>query len=445
MTKPRKAMAQPDMGDIGKLMARLAAKHANITTASQAMATWRYLDFMDPNTGLPTIVQEYLIGARGFVAGRICQLRATYSKGKTSFCLLQYGAAQKQSNAFCYHVETEGSATPADRVFAIGANPDELLQSEQSSLEECLASIDELVCEIRGGFGGSIGVTGRNIKTVYTDPIDAKCEKPILIGVDSLSALGMQDKVDEDVADMSKVSQVAKTARIMREYFRDRVQRFNQNKVLLFLTTQETVKLEMGAKVFAGPQKTSVAAEAIGIHASFGIDFESAKWVDKKTGLRAGDVLKLTTFKNKVSPRNRTVELFITNNAGFDLIHSDANFLIEHPASPFADGAGIFTGEKLCYRTPQGIMCKVLSDKSFKSEEEFVRAFYDNKDVLMTAREGMRIRGFGFDFETKYGKYDNEGNLMSDVADPTLVPGVQPPPPDPDDRSPLARHFADGD
>ena len=418
--RPKKSVLPPEQGGskVSQLIGRLAAKHSNIMTAEQAMKNWTYIDFMDPKTGLPSIAQEWFIGARGFVAGRIAQLRATYSKGKTSYCMLQYGAAQKQYDAFCYHVETEGSATPADRIFAIGADPKTLLQAEHSSLEDCLASIDELVCEVRGGFGGSIGAAGRAVKTVYTDPIDPDCEHPILIGVDSLSALGRQERVETDIADLSKAAQIGNTARTMREFFKDRVQRFNQKKVFLMLTTHETVKIDVGVKAFAGPQKTSVAAEAIGIHVSYGIDFDSGKWMDKSKGIQIGDVIKLKTFKNKISPRNRAIELYLTTNNGFDLIHTDAEFLINHPASPFADGAGIFEGSKLCSRNAWGISCKPLSDKTFKSEEEFVRAFYDNTDMLNTIREKMRIRGFGFDFETKYDQYDSEGNLKEEVEEP---------------------------
>ena len=29
----------------------------------------------------------------------------------------------------------------------------------------------------------------------------------------------------------------------------------------------------------------------------------------------------------------------------------------------------------------------------------------------------MRIRGFGFDFETKYDQFDRNGNLKNEVAD----------------------------
>ena len=413
----KKEIATPANGGIAEFMQRMASRHSHVYTADEAIKKWRYLDFCDPRTGLPTISQEWFIGARGFVAGRIAQLRASYSQGKSSYCMLQYGAAQRKSGAYCMHVETEGAGMTPDRIYAMGVDPKQLLQLEIASLEDCLSEIDNMVCEFRGGFGGSTGATGRSVKTKYNDPIDPNCEHPIIIGIDSLSSLGKTEKVEQDIADISKATQISYTSKALREYFRDRVQRFVDTQTMLILTTQETTKIEMGMATFAGPKKTSIAAEAIGIHATYGIDFKSSAWKDNSKGIRYGDKLMLTTFKNKVSPRNRNLELFLTTNNGFDMIHTDAEFLISKPESPLSPSFGLVSYDDRAYRTPAGIMCRALQDHSFKSEEEFVRAFYDNTDLLMTAREKMRIRGFGFDFETKYDQFDRNGNLKNEVAD----------------------------
>jgi len=392
------------------LLKNLAAKNSGIETVTDMMKNVRYLDFCDPNTGLPTISQEWLIGARGFIAGRVTQLRATYSKGKSSYMYLQYGAAQRNSNAFCFHIETEGAAAPADRVRAIGANPNELLQVESNSLDDALSQVDTLVCEIRGGFGGMVGELGRSIKTKFTEPVDKDCECPILIGIDSLSALASEKEAEQDVIDVGKVSGIGSTARAMRKFFSSRVQRFRTTQTALFLTVQETVKIETGMAAMAGPKRTSIAAEAIGIYSTFGIDFGNAtRWYDKAKGIELGDVLHLTTFKNKWSPRYRTLDLYLTQNNGFDLIHTDADFLLNSPNSPFKSKQFAIlnaNGEPYeCYKHSHGITCTALRDKtqpSFANEEEFVRAFYDNEDLLMTVREKMRIRGFGHDWEKTY-------------------------------------------
>jgi hypothetical protein len=304
-------------------------------------------------------------------------------------------------------VETEGAASPADWVSSFGCDPEELIMSETKSLDECLALIDEVVCEIRGGFGGSVGDSGRASKTKYTDPLDAVMEHPIMIGVDSLSQLTQEEKVVQDVVDMSKTAQPGVMARKMREWFRLRVQRLHQCKACLFLTTHETQKIATGPAAFAGPQKTSVAQEAVGISSTYAYDVSVSKWTDNRTGDIRGNATNLKCFKNKWSGDKfggavREVQLFLDIGHGFDLIHSDAEFLMKHPASPFAEKFGLFDKSQVPVRTSAGIKCPLLSDKTFRSEEDFIRAFYANEDLLMCCRQALKLRGFGFDFETSW-------------------------------------------
>lgn len=389
------------------LLERLRVNHDNVDTSASAMSKVTYVDVWNPTKDLPSISQEYLVGARGWLAGRICQERATFSKGKSSFMYLQYAAAQKRHGAYCMHVETEGAASPADWVASFGCDPEELIMSETKSLDECLALIDEVVCEIRGGFGGSVGESGRATKTKYTDPLDAAMEHPIMIGVDSLSQLTQEDKVNQDVVDMSRTSQPGVMARKMREWFRLRVQRLHQSKACLFLTTHETQKIATGPAAFTGPQKTSVAQEAVGISATYAYDVRVSKWKDNRTGDILGNETTLTCFKNKWSGDKfggtvREVQLYLDIGHGFDLIHSDAEFLLKHANSPFAEKLGLFDRAQVPVRTSAGIKCPLLSAKTFKTEEEFMRAFYANEDLLMCCRQALKLRGFGFDFETSW-------------------------------------------
>ena len=413
---------------ISKLVGRLGSRGSSVQTATDMLRNQKYIDLIDPKTGLPCITLMWLFGARGMACGRISVLRALYSKGKTSFCMLMYGAAQRKSGGICYHVETEGAAPPPDRILALGANPNELLLGEHNSLEECLKSIDEVVCEVRGGFGGSESSTGRTIKTVYTDPIDAECVHPMLIGVDSLSALAKQDRAEKDVIDVERASQIAATARIMREFFRERAQRYHQKNVTLLLTAQQTTKLETGfaAKFSNGqPKKTSIAEDAVGNAGTYGFDFESSPWTDKHTGDKVGDIIRITSFKNKMAPRYRQVELYLSFTTGFDLVHTDVEFLTHHPASPFADGHAFGNEEKLCFPNTQGnIVCRPLREKPFKSEEEFLREFYSNEAVFRKCAEYLRLYGYGFPFEAELNPFWENGE-ENDKPEYDIVDGPE--------------------
>ena len=163
-----------------------------------------------------------------------------------------------------------------------------------------------------------------------------------------------------------------------------------------------------------GPQKTSVAAEAIGINATYAYDLRVSKWKNPSNGDILGNETMFTCFKNKWSGDKfggviREVALHLRVGRGFDLVHSDAEFLIKHPNSPFAEKAGLFERGQVPQRTSAGIKCTLLSDRTFRSEEDFIRALYANEDLTMALREALRLRGFGFKFESSWKQQDADG------------------------------------
>ena len=378
------------------LVARMQQSGTSICTASQAMDKWRYIDFANPQADLPSLTLEWCFGARGLLAGRIMQLRATYSKGKSSFMYYMYACAQRPKiDGYCFHVETEGAAAPPDFVASFGCNPNNLAIAEINSLEDCLGRIDEVIREIRGGSKGSIDPeTGRPKKTIYTDPLDSEMKAPILVGIDSLSSLGIDSKVEQDIMDMTKRGGISAHTLILRDYFRNRVGLYRDSQALALFATHETAKIETGVKSHGGPKKSSLAQEAIAIHGTYAADFDSTVWQDKEAGVQLGSKISVYTTKNKLSPRYRKIEMFMRTNMGFDLIESDVNFLVGHAASPFTKDE--------CKRVNGGVKCTPLNDKTYKSGEDFLRALYGNTDLISAIREKMRIRGFGFKFETDY-------------------------------------------
>jgi hypothetical protein len=274
-----------------------------------------------------------------------------------------------------------------------------------------VAQLDTTVAEIRGGFGGSVDPkTGRKKKTKFTDPLDPDMESPIVMGIDSLSSLGLKGQVDEDVADITKSAALALHSRKLREYLRDRVGRFKQTQTLMMLTSHETAKIKTGPG-YGGPEKSSLAQEAIGIHATYAIDFRAKKYMDKEKGAQLGDIVTVITTKNKLAPKNRELNLYLVWDEGFDLAKTDAEFLLKHPASPF-------TAEE-CKRHSHGITCKPLRDKAFKDEYEFMEALYADAELVLAIREKLRIRGYGFEFEAKYVPSAEE--IEDNKDDPEIV------------------------
>lgn len=417
---PRKKLdTGPEKGSMKSFINRLRQNGVSVTTAEEYSKSWRYLTFVDPKTGLPSIAHEYLIGAAGFRAGTVNQLRGLAATGKSSICMMEYASAIRNGGAFCAHIETEGGGMTNTRTAEFGLSPDNLAIPEEDensekkgmSFEDVVKVVDTVRCAVRGGLGGSTNDLGRKSASKFRreDAEDPDCTKPILIGIDSLSNLGKEDDTQQDVSDMSKAKQPGWLPRQVKAWLRAKAKVYEKDLLTLFLTSQETVKIATGASSFMPPEKTSVAGDAIKFFDTVAIDVSCKDWKDK-SGIKVGREMMLKTFKSKLScAAGRRVSFFLTDHDGFDMIHTDAEFLLGKD-SPFADGTGIFPGTRLCYRHAGGITCRPLGDAAFKTEEDFVRAFYANKEVLDTVRNGLRIMGYGLPHETKYkSQFDENG------------------------------------
>lgn len=365
--------------------------------ASDITKNWRYIDFINPKNDLPCISLEWLFGARGFIAGRMLVFQASYSKGKTSLMTLFYGMGQKTSNAYCFHSETEGAPPPEDRIYALGCDPEELILIQAKSLERCMQDFDNIVAILRGGWTDDDGMNiGKKLRGL-DEPLDPECLYPAMGGIDSLSALGMDAEVNEVVGDETKTSAVAGHARKVSNWLAKRCgSRWSTAQTFVMLAVHEKENIG-GMPSFGESKGTFKGEKPIGFHSTWITRLNSGKWKNTTTGESNGIKIFLEVTKNKVSDANKKIELYLTKTDGFDLIQSDYDFLSKNKNSPIKVSRG-----------GSSIVCKDLSSKSFKSEEELVRAFYDNTDLLMTTRENLRIRGFDFDFERNYKNQNKE-------------------------------------
>lgn len=407
---PRKKKVEAEgHGGLASLMATLQssvdADDVVVSTASKMYKEQQWIPFLDPITGTPCLTLSFLAGCKGVPVGRIAQLRASYSAGKSSFLYYMYacatrGRSEGDEKAWIGHIETEGAPNPPDYISRFGLDPNAFLYMSANSLGAVFTTLDSFVCGVRGGFGGSIGDTGRLRKTTFTNPIDPTNRFPIILGVDSFSALGDKKEASQDVLDISSSGAMAYISRELRRYLRDRQQRFARCNATLFVTSLETAKVATGPMCYGGPQKSALGQEALAGAMSFGFDVSDKPW--KESGVTLGSIQTLKTFKNKFAPRYRAIEMFRKDLGGYDIIETDCNFLLNHPESPFAPGKLLNQeGGRALYRDAGGIHCPMLNEKAYKSKEDFLHAIYDNEDILMTILEGLRVRGYDFDFETK--------------------------------------------
>ena len=142
-----------------------------------------------------------------------------------------------------------------------------------------------------------------------------------------------------------------------------------------------------------GKTASSLGDSPIGFHSTYSVDMRNNPYRNKETGENIGERITCNTSKNKLSPKNRTLELYLVRDHGFDLVKTDVEFLSSYPQSPLAGNIS---------RSSHGLKCTLVSDKWFKDDLEFLQTFYSNHDLVMACREKLRVRGFGFNFETKY-------------------------------------------
>ena len=154
------------------------------------------------------------------------------------------------------------------------------------------------------------------------------------------------------------------------------------------------------------------------------LDTKDFPWKDADKNV-LGSKQILTTFKSKLAPKNRTVTLFRKDLGGYDMAETDLQFFLGDPKNNNCSNNPFAPGGFLCpdgakhgiTRVRGGWSAPMISDKVFKTADEFVEALYSDEERVKKIREHLRIRGFGFDFETKYTMPDEEGRTVETSDD----------------------------
>lgn len=405
----------------------------SVTTITDYYKDTKYIDMIDPVKGRPCLTMEWLLGARGFPAGKVYQLRASFSAGKSSFLYYVYGCALRGSkgpddrSAWVAHIETEGAPNPPDYVAQFGFDPSLFLYLKANDLNDLFKKIDTFDMALHGGRDGTVNPeTGRATKSKFTkeNALDPEMTKPSIVGVDSLSNVGSD--AGGDFVDLDKSEKPGGDSKDVRRFFRAREQDYDNHKLTLFVTTHETTEIKTGGAGYGGPKSTARNQKAIGMALTVALDTKDYPWKGGKEGKEVlGSRQMLTTFKSKLAPRNRTVTLFRKSLGGYDMAETDLQFFMGDPKNNNCPNNPFMPGGFLC---PEGAKCGItkvrggysapmISDKVFKTADEFVEALYSDEERVRKIREHLRIRGFGFDFETKYTMPEEESNDMSESDD----------------------------
>ena len=422
---------------LGGFKAAGISDEGSVTTITDYYKTMRYIDMMDPVKDRPCIAMEWLLGARGFQAGKVYQLRAKFSAGKSSFLYYVYGCAlhgstEDDRSAWVAHIETEGAPNPPDYVAQFGFDPSKFVYMKANDLNDLFKKIDTFDMALHGGRDGTVNPeTGRATKSKFSkeNALDPDMKKISIVGVDSLSNVGSD--AGGDFVDLDKSEKPGGDSKDVRRFMRAREQDYDNHQLTLFLTTHETTEIKTGPGAgYGGPKATARNQLAIGMALTVGIETKDYPWKDEKTKEVLGSRQMLTTFKSKLAPRNRTITLFRKSLGGYDMAQTDLEFFMGDSKNNNCTNNPFLSGGFLC---PDGAKCGItrvrggysapmISDQIFKSADELIEAIYSDEERLRKIREHLRIRGFGFDFETKYTVPEEEPvSVVSDEADPELT------------------------
>ena len=391
----------------------------DLTTIAAYWENMKWIDMFDPITGRPCLAMEWMLGARGFPEGKVTQVRGSFSDAKSTLLYYIYGCAMRGSTledrkAWVMHIETEGAPNSADFVARYGCDPRLFLHMKTNDLNDMFKKVDIFDMSLHGGRDGTINPeTGRAVKSKFPkeEALDPNMEKPTIVGIDSLSNVGTD--AGSDFVDLEKSEKPGGDSKDIRRVFRAREQDYDEHKLTMFVTTHETTEIKTGPGAgYGGPKSTARNQKAVGMALTIAIETKDMEWKGGKDGKEViGSRQYLRTFKSKIAPRFRRIVLFRKLLGGYDMAETDLQFFMNVDGknnncsdNPFMPGGFLCPEGAKCGITKVrgGYSAPLISDKVFKDANEFVEALYSDKERVRKIREHLRIRGFGFPFETQY-------------------------------------------
>jgi hypothetical protein len=161
-----------------------------------------------------------------------------------------------------------------------------------------------------------------------------------------------------------------------------------------------------------GKKTTTLAATPFGFHVSWRIQLYHSSARDS-AGKIIGRMVNMISKKNKLVESNRSMKVLIRDHdqvpegeTRWDFTQANIDLLFG-PYCPF---------DPEHYKSAGGWYShSALNGGKSMRREEFVDAFYDHEELLMETREKLRIRGFGFDFETRYNQPAQSDETANDA------------------------------
>jgi RecA/RadA recombinase len=184
---------------------------------------------------------------------------------------------------------------------------------------------------------------------------------------------------------------MGKHARAFSKFFRGKLDFFEYADAFLMASAQLKANIQTGFQVPGASKTTTIADGPFKFHSSWIIHMTHRKL--KENDVDVGEQVVCTMTKNKLAPKNRKLVIHLYRDGrGWDFTKANIDLLFSN-TSPFPDE---FSGSGGWYRHSE------INDGKNLRAPQFVEAFYAHPTLLDRCREKLRIRGFGYDFETNY-------------------------------------------
>lgn len=362
--KTRKMVDLPPLMDAIKkdVGAKLAKRGCLVGTAEE-------LDAEDPparflTTGIYAL--DYtLTGGDGLPLGRTIEIFGNESSGKTALCEFIMGRTKKVGGSINY-LDYEHSED-ADHLACYGIKPGDYLRPDLITLEDGWDYID----------GTLKTVATRN---EYRAKHDMEVEPPVLFVWDSLAQspaeAEMNEKNHED-------SHMALVARGMAKGFRKHTRLLAESDVLFICVNQ--VRDKPGA-MGPGPKTDTPGGRAAKFAYSIRLRMAMVQTL-RKGDTPVGQVVEITTVKNKHHPKGQKATIILSYFRGIDVAWSNFLWLQEHGYIVAAGTAGYrwkgTTGEDTFKR-------KEFAEWAGKNKgvvKDAVKAIYAKLDAIVSGMQ----------------------------------------------------------
>jgi RecA/RadA recombinase len=358
---------------------------------TESNSQYRELDFWDMRRDRPCLPLEYLYGTRGLMTGKIIKYEAKEGDGKSSSIFMNYGMLQRTGGAYIVHLESEEAPPPPDFMYHLGCNPEELLIEHPTDVKQCFKRIEDWITKIR------------------TD-IDPDMDHPIILSVDSVSALAGNDpnaKPKKGANESSGDKSLSLHSREVSRWLRDNMARLTANEVVLMFSGQLKANIKISSFGGGGGRKTkenvTIAEAPMAYHATWIIElYHTRLWVDGVGDM--GETITMRCIKNKQEEPRRQVKVKLIRKkfceegqVGWDWDDANKDLLFGNAAT-----------KKMCWPNDEATSGggwyrhkDILDNKNLRWDD-FIVEFYKNEKVLMEVRNNLSVRGYNLPFETQY-------------------------------------------